>query len=151
MNIDTGYTPVQAPDVPTGGAYFVDTVLLPATVAAVEPGYFTVFDGKAAVLTAYGLVDDQTLTIEKMLFTSGTTGGAGTCGCPATAGTTPTRVNAVQLCNFALAECTAIRIINVPGRYRIVDPLHLTDNDVIVTVSYMEKAAIPPHLLYGGS
>lgn len=151
MNIDTGIAVSTSVETPPAGIHFVDTVILPASPSTAEPGYFTVFDGKAVVVTAYGMAAGETMQIEKMLFTSGSAGGASSCACPAVVGTLPARVNAVTLCDFDLAPCTAIRIINVPGRYRVVDPLQLTDSDVIVTISYMEAATIPLHLLFGGS
>lgn len=151
MGIDTGVVlnPVVAPENRVAGTEFVDNVLLPAPPGAMEPGSFYVPDGIIAVLTAYGLQPGQVLHIEKMLYVAGSVGGQVKCGC-FVQGTTPARVNAVTLCNFSLGICTEIRAISVPGRYRVIDPDQITGENVIVTISHVEKAQIPPSLLYGG-
>ena len=150
MTIDTGVNATTVVEPQQAGIHFTDGVLLPAAAGVLEPGEFTVFDGGTAVLTAYGLTGTQKLEIEKMLYVSGSAGSAGSCSCPATVGTIPARVNAVTLCDWELSECKAIKAINIPGRYRVVDPLQLSSDNVIVTITYVEKNTVPTALLYGG-
>jgi hypothetical protein len=155
MKIDTGITtPSPLPNAPAG-IYFIDTVLLPPQVVTAEPGVFSVTDGVGVVLTAYGLGDDETLEIEKILYVSGSAGGSGSCGCPIQTGSVPASVNSTPLCidgvPWVLDKCNAIRIITVPGRYRVNDELQLTNSNVIVTITQMEKATPPTYLTFGGT
>lgn len=151
MGIDTGVVvnPAVAPEDRVAGKDFTDNILLPAPPGVVEPGSFTVADGTTVLLTAYGLPPGKFLNIEKMLYAGGSVGGQVKCGC-FVQGTTPARVNAVTLCDFSLTTCTEIRAISVPGRYRVLDPDQITGQDVIVTITHVEKAHIPPSLLFGG-
>jgi len=149
--IDTGIPGVTLAENAPAGRTFIDKVILPPEEGMVEPGSFLVTEGYAAVVTAYGLQDGEELTFEKMLLTSGTPGGASACGCPAQLGTIAARISGVALCNFSLDKCHAIRVISIPGRYRVVDPLQLTENSVIVTLDLIKNTGIPSNLLFGGT